>query len=506
MGARVYRVFQWVMVALLALALPFTSFPLVARLTGSSMVAPLSLLPAVVLALVWFLPYLLRGGKLPPQVKPLFAFGLAAVIASAASMFIVFPAYKGAEIPESGLKALATLGVGICFYLVIIAWVDNENRLRFFLRWVNWSGVLMLGWSLYQAFVWYTTKNFPDWMWNLQGQISTSLLLYGSRVNGMAYEPSWLAHQLNMLYLPFWLAASFSGFTAHRLRWRIITFERLLLVGGIAVLVLSVSRIGLLTFLLMFAFLVLLWNIRLVRWLQNRFSRPHQQFPRRARSIRRWTAILSTVVLALFYIGLMLGAGYGLSRYDARMRRLFDFSVLREQSFMHYANQLVFAERLVFWQAGWEVFNDYPILGVGLGNAGFFFPEKLSAFSWALTEIRTLMYQQTALPNIKSLWVRLLAETGMIGFAFFACWLYVLWRSAVFLRSRKEPFYHMAGLAGSFILIGFLVEGFSLDSFALPYYWISFGLVTAACEVLRQPLAATTKNYALERASGGADA
>ncbi len=97
-----------------------------------------------------------------------------------------------------------------------------------------------------------------------------------------------------------------------------------------------------------------------------------------------------------------------------------------------------------------------------------------------------MLYQWTTLPNIKSLWVRLLAETGAVGFALFLCWGYVLWRSAQFLRAQRDPLLKMVGLAGCFTLIGFLIEGFSLDTFALPYYWLSFGLLTAACELARR--------------------
>jgi O-antigen ligase len=190
------------------------------------------------------------------------------------------------------------------------------------------------------------------------------------------------------------------------------------------------------------------------------------------------------LVLILVYSGLFAGAGYILSKIDPiRMARLFDFSAIKEQSFFHWANQNVFAERIVFWQAGWEIFNDYPLLGVGPGNAGYFFPQKLSAFSLALTEVRTLLYQWATLPNIKSLWVRLLAETGIVGFALFLSWGYVLWRSAQFLRSRRGPVFQMVGLAGSFVIVGLIIEGFSLDTFALPYYWFSFGIITGACEL-----------------------
>lgn len=487
---------HWGLAALLAICLPFTSFPLVSWLVGSSMVAPLSLLPLLALLFIWFIPYLFRSGSLPYQVTPLLGFSLVSLISAVGAFFLRFPPYKSATLLRGEIEALATLVVGLCFYLVAAAWPRQPKHLYFLLRWINWSGVLVLGWALFQAVVWQWQRNYPDWMWEFQGAVSTSLLLYVDRVNGFAYEPSWLAHQLNMLYLPLWLASVVHGFTAHRLRLWKIHLEHLLLVGGLAVLVLSVSRIGWLTFLVMGAYLIFLLSLRLVRWLQERLVRAGPLAERRVKLIRRWFPVAGGLVLILVYAGMLFGAAYGLSRFDARMQRLFDFSILREKSFFHYANQLVFAERIVFWQAGWEIFNDYPILGVGPGNSGFFFPQKLSAFSWSLTEIRTLIYQWTTLPNIKSLWMRLLAETGLVGFAFFACWWYLLWQSAAYLRRRffekllmltdGERLLSVIGLAGGFVLIGFLIEGFSLDTFALPYFWISFGLLTAACRLGRR--------------------
>lgn len=479
MMRRAYERLQWVLVGLLAFLLPFSSFPWVARLTGSSMVAPLALLPLIVLLLVWFVPYLLRGGSLPRLSLPLLAFGMAALGACAAAFFIEIPPFRGASTARAEGEALATLAVGLCFYLVLATWADRPERLRFVLRWVNASGLLVILWSLAQVGTWYRAHAYPDWMWAFQGNMDTSLLLYAQRANAFAYEPSWLAHQLNMLYLPLWLACTATGFTAHRLHWRGLHAEHLLLLGGFVTLILSVSRIGLFTFLLMVAFLLLVWNVRLVRWLQERLSR-------KSRRLRPWIALASGLVLLAVYIGLAFGTGYGLSRYDARMKRLFDFSTLREQSFLYYANQLVFAERVVFWQAGWEVFNDHPVLGVGLGNAGFFFRDKLSAFSWALTEVRVLMYQSTRVPNIKSLWVRLLAETGMLGFSLFISWCYVLWHAAQALRARAPALFRAIGLAGSFALIGFVLEGFSLDTFALPYFWVTFALLTAASTAARR--------------------
>ncbi len=90
----------------------------------------------------------------------------------------------------------------------------------------------------------------------------------------------------------------------------------------------------------------------------------------------------------------------------------------------------------------------------------------------------------------------------MVGFGLFLAWGFVLWQSARFLRSFNDPMLKMIGLAGSFVIIGFIVEGFSLDTFALPYYWFSFGLLTAACEAARRRCAAQTKDRQASAASG----
>jgi len=94
------------------------------------------------------------------------------------------------------------------------------------------------------------------------------------------------------------------------------------------------------------------------------------------------------------------------------------------------------------------------------------------------------LYYQTALPNLMSLWIRLLAETGIIGFALFVSWLVVLGASAAALERSTDRRLQVLGLAGQFALIALLGEGLSIDSFALPYLWLTFGLMTAATRQL----------------------
>jgi hypothetical protein len=74
--------------------------------------------------------------------------------------------------------------------------------------------------------------------------------------------------------------------------------------------------------------------------------------------------------------------------------------------------------------------------------------------------------------------------------AFFVAWLYVLWQSARFLLHSENRLEQTFGLSGSLTLVILMIEGFSIDSFALPYLWFSLGLLTAAASLRQKKLRA----------------
>jgi hypothetical protein len=134
------------------------------------------------------------------------------------------------------------------------------------------------------------------------------------------------------------------------------------------------------------------------------------------------------------------------------------------------------------------VFNQFPWLGVGLGNAGFFFPSLAPPMGWATFEIRNVLFYLTQLPNVKSFWFRLLAETGIIGFSVFISWLYMLFQSSRLSQHSQYSAIKTLALAGQLSLLAFIGEGFSIDSFAMPYLWIMAGLIAAMGLLVRQEI------------------
>ena len=97
------------------------------------------------------------------------------------------------------------------------------------------------------------------------------------------------------------------------------------------------------------------------------------------------------------------------------------------------------------------------------------------------------LFTLNILPNIKNLWVRLLAETGILGFAFYVSWVYLHWRESVQLeRSGLSELERSIGFTGKLFILALIMEGFSMDTFGLPYYWIALGLVVAARRISHQ--------------------
>ncbi len=469
---RLYNISVDVFWAMLLFVLPITSMPAVRDLLHINTIASPSVLFLGILAVVWLLPYLIYKGELPVEALPLVGFLVVCLLSLVLSGFINIPTFKFAGIIRPSLSAFVTLLVGIGYLFLTFSRVTTGNAFQRTIFWIYVGGLLMIVWSLMQSGAWFIFKRYPDWMRDFQDLLSLGPL-YRQRATGFALEPSWLAHMLNMLYLPMWLSAAVTGYSIFGFRlFKRITVEMGLLILGVLTLVLTFSRVGWFTFFCMVALLVIKINIRLIRWIRMRFK------------IRANLTAISTVgitlILVLIYLAVAVGAAYGMSRVDPRMADLFTPQFWQLNNLNRYANALQFGERVVYWQAGWDVFNKFPLFGVGLGNSGRWFVDTIPPYGMNLIEVRQLLFRAPDLPNSKNLWVRLLAETGIVGFAFYTAWLFSVLKRAVTLNRINSRVLKMTGYWGIFIITGLFFEGFSIDSFAMPYFWISAGLVLAS--------------------------
>lgn len=499
MNTRIYRISCTILFGLVLVGLPVTSLPILAQIFGS-MVAPFSAIPLAILIIIWLMPYLFQKGKLPNEILPILYFTLFAVIISAGAFFLDGFYARNRDFFDQSLRAIITLLIGLSFYITISAYIQKKAILRQALIFIYVGGVILLLWSNFEVFLMVrfgTVGNFPQWVLSFKTIIARQIpgLEFLSRVTGFAYEPSWFGLIFTLIYFPLWLSAVFQRKSLLQFHLWKFQLEDLLLALSIIPYAYSFPRVGLLAFILMLFYLAILGFKKLyqkiLNWLLIRSGGRFQ-------NALLFKAVLS-LVLILTMLSIIIGAAVAfvqvaseqdyrfqliIDQFNAGSFRNFSFS---EEEIITLARRLAFYERTIFWFGGWQIFADYP-MGVGLGNAGFYMVERVNSQAYASFEIRNLIYQAQHLMNTKSLWFRLLSETGIIGFAIFITWVYLLWRSAGFIQKSRFPMMQIVGLAGKLFVLAFLVEGFSVDSFAIPYQWVSASLITAGRLIVQQEL------------------
>ena len=187
------------------------------------------------------------------------------------------------------------------------------------------------------------------------------------------------------------------------------------------------------------------------------------------------------MVTVLGIILVLLLAAFGilhlLVKLDFRMAELFHIDLKgRSDPVFYLAEKLSLAARFVYWDGGITVFNEHPLFGVGLGHAGYYLPDALNDYAFRLVEVRDLLYHSNTLLNIKSLWIRILAESGILGFCFFFIWYLRSLIGSMTGLNTPDKLRSTAAWMSCFTLLAFLLEGFSLDTFALPYLWFTTGI------------------------------
>ncbi|GAP13943.1 O-antigen ligase like membrane protein [Longilinea arvoryzae] len=468
--------------------LPVTSAPYIIKFTGT-LVAPPSAILIGILLIIALLPRILRRGTIPIEAAPLFFFVLLAIVSTGLSFFIDLPTFKNANPWKEALEAFITIGIGISFFLVCATLPKGEDGFRKALRWITIGGIVMVVFSLVEAyFIFVRNTQFAPWyIWLEETLVTPRPFSRGlQRLYGMTFEPSWFTHQLVMLYIPIWLGASFLRISVFKFRFLHLSVENILLAVSLFLFLLAKPRVSLLAALLIFAFIFFRLNSAIFKRLQKRLRR---RYPGQTDRAKQWSNL--GIVAGMIFIYLLLAAILiVILLQDPRMTLLFTYPptlseigralLLDENTLLELSKRFRFMERVIYWVSGWRVFGDYPIFGVGPGNSGFFFLDKVPFLGWTSIEVRDLLTNATFLPNIKSLWVRLLAETGLVGFSIFVSWIITLWRSTRSTLQSTLPYHKLIAFVCQLMLIALIAEGFSIDSFALPYLWVAAGLAAAA--------------------------
>ncbi len=453
------------------ITLPVTSFPFFpSGLGGSTLVRPLSLYPLLALLVIAVLPRLWQKPA-PRTLLPFLAFIVAAILSTTVSLLRAIDPVLGVSVFDRTLRTLISLFLGGAFYFAVALIPQTWSDLRASLRWLYAGFSIALFWGSLQAI--YVIKFHPvyfDLLKQIQRFISIRRL-FPTRISGMTYEPNWFAEQIAFLLLPWLFTSVFSGFTVFRWRWRWLTVELFLLVWAVGVLFFTFSRSGLILLALQLFLIFLI-----------RPGRSTEQISSLKIAGKRFLqAGLALLVFAV--IALLIGSR---NNYFSRLWNYWT----DDESTGAYLQYIAFDQRFTYWDTAYRIYTEYPLVGVGLGNYTFYFDEYLPDQPlYPTPELLAMVTPETGrsqITSVKSVFPRLLAETGLIGTATFVVFVLALLGCCIYLLlsgDAEARFWGQAGLLGSAV---FLVISFSFDSFSLPNMWVMFGLITAAAHVRPQ--------------------
>lgn len=452
--------------------MPITSFRFFPFLGRDTMVRPLSFYPLAVLLVILVIRILKKDLKLRLNGS-LFLFGLFLAVALAASILgaVQNPVpMHGQEYVGRTLRAWVTLAGGMAFFIGTLLMNQEEDDLRFTLKWLYIGLAASIVWGAIQMVSYYTGIPGRAMLNKFQTIFSVRHLLIKKRVAGFAYEPSWLANQLATVYLPWMLAAMVSGYRVFKRKW----IEPVLFVGAVVLLICTFSRGGILMSAGSCGLVLLLTQGKLFRRSWNWMLSP---FCKGQTSLHKVRSIAIRLGIVTVCVGAVAVAGVVLARnpYFSKIWKS------NKTTFSEYMVDIYAGPRLAYASAGFGIFQDHPLTGVGLGASGLYMYDYIPEWSrTSLSEItRQLVYNAWLYPNPKDLFIRLLAETGILGFGLYIIFLLNNLGQVLVILRKDEKIFQFLGVTGLTTWIVLLFYNLTQDSFIDPNGWLNLGIFLA---------------------------
>jgi O-antigen ligase len=184
-------------------------------------------------------------------------------------------------------------------------------------------------------------------------------------------------------------------------------------------------------------------------------------------------AVLAVVVATFVFLG-----------QKNYFRRLWEIDA---ESLVEYMVDINAGARSAYVAGALGAYEQSPLTGVGLGASGLYIYDNLP--DWALTTVpeiaRQLSPESRLYPNPKNMYVRLLSETGLLGFVLFLTFQFsVLGDALTFLP--KDGLRRFMGVVGLFSWLSIGLYNFTQDSLATPNIWLIPGILVGMTSTLKE--------------------
>jgi len=460
--------FLW---GLALVSLPVTSFPFMPFVGRETQVRPLSIYPMLLLLPLLLLQMWKKRIKIWHAVfTPLLVFILIIFASAFAGAFYAPLDLRGQVYWGRALRSASTVIIGIGFFLYAIWTTRSRDELFASLKWLYLGLFITFLWGVIQVLVFSGRIMSENTLDAIQKTISISgISLKNLRIPGFALEPSWLAGQVAVIYLPWLFASILTGFKLTHWRW----LEYLLTAMAVFLLVLTYSRSGLLMTLVACVLAPLFFGreklLKVLEWWKQPLRLDPEQKTGRVTAF----ALRLGIIVALVIV---LGIGFQALGRNSYFSKIWQS---RKSNLVDYMIDIYAGPRLAYAWSGLEVFSLHPWTGVGLGATGFYLYSNLP--DWSKTFVPEISAHlspvNSSFPNTKNLFVRIIAETGILGLVAFLAFLFYLLAQILTFGSVPGGEARFLGVTGIFTWIVLILFCFTQDSFAMPNIWINQGML-----------------------------
>jgi putative inorganic carbon (HCO3(-)) transporter len=201
--------------------------------------------------------------------------------------------------------------------------------------------------------------------------------------------------------------------------------------------------------------------------------------------------LLSAVVFVLlrFRPGLaILARGALMIALAAAIANLLTVTIPEQQTItrLEEVDDFTTLSRLALWGTAAQMFIEHPVLGVGYGNYRALYSDFMSDV-------------EADQMDAHSLYLQLLAETGIVGFALFLLPVILVLLRIVPLLGSFDPFYALVSLGVGGALVGVLIHGFVDFFFHVQpqfggLFWLILALGVVVAEEARGAVALASTN------------
>jgi len=159
-------------------------------------------------------------------------------------------------------------------------------------------------------------------------------------------------------------------------------------------------------------------------------------------------------------------------------------------------------DRIYLWTKAFNMFSDYPLVGIGPGCFGF----RLPRYSDRLDVERWGVRYQTFGRHIHNIYIQIIAEMGLLGIIAFSAMLYYFWKRNLLARSSSKgdtkeknvrdrqsnlltgvgrvTYYYSLAVEGG--MIAFLANAFFFNLLYFTWFWDLLILNSLLCQMMSE--------------------